>query len=360
MRLIDAERGDGGVALLFGCGQTGDGDREHQRHRRQQGPALAGVAHGQAKGVDQRGGNQQHRDHLQEIAQRVRILIGVGRVGAEKPPAIGAQLLDRLLRRHWPHGQNLLGDGHGLLHRLPGGIAHRLARGVQLGRHVGRGLQRGDGRVGREGLDDALADQGHRQQHRQGQQGIDRDAIEIHPEVADLGGTVTRESPDQGKGHGDARRCRDEVLHRQPHHLREVAQGRFARIALPVGIGDKTDGGVETGVGADRAELLRVERQHALQPLQRIHQQRAQQAEHQQGHGIARPAHPGGIDAAQPQQTGLQPGQRPPGGTAVHDPGEVTSQGAGRAQNHQEQHRQQGEEFGRHQKSSARNSAASR
>jgi hypothetical protein len=93
VRLIDAERGHGGVALLFGCGQAGDGHGEDQHHGRQQGPALTGVAHGQAKGVDQCGGNQQHRDHLQEVAQRVRVFIRVGGIGVEEAAAIGAQSL---------------------------------------------------------------------------------------------------------------------------------------------------------------------------------------------------------------------------------------------------------------------------
>ena len=63
-------------------------------------------------------------------------------------------------------------------------------------------------------------------------------------------------------------------------HLRKVGHGRFAAIALPIGIGDEADRGIERRVGGDVGKLLRIERQRQLQALQRIDGDHAKQAEH--------------------------------------------------------------------------------
>ncbi len=88
-----------------------------------------------------------------------------------------------------------------------------------------------------------------------------------------------------------ARGGRDEVLHGQRQHLGEIAHGRLAAVALPVGVGGKADGRVPGRVGGDRAEALRVERQESLQPLQGINNQQPQAVEEQHGNGIDFPVH---------------------------------------------------------------------
>ena len=85
---------------------------------------------------------------------------------------------------------------------------------------------------------------------------------------------------------------RDEVLHGQRRHLHEIAQGRFARVGLPVGVGQKAGGGIERQIRRHirRSEILRVERQIGLRPLQQVHQQEAENAEAQQRRRVLRPA----------------------------------------------------------------------
>ena len=61
-------------------------------------------------------------------------------------------------------------------------------------------------------------------------------------------------------------------------HLRRVAHRRLAAVALPVRVGGEAHGGVERRVGVDGAEALRVQRQHALEALQRVDGQEAERA----------------------------------------------------------------------------------
>ena len=58
-------------------------------------------------------------------------------------------------------------------------------------------------------------------------------------------------------------------------HVGEVADGRLRRVALPVGVGGEGGRRVERQVGRHvlAAEVLRVERQDALQPQQRVGEQ---------------------------------------------------------------------------------------
>ncbi len=60
-------------------------------------------------------------------------------------------------------------------------------------------------------------------------------------------------------------------------HLRQVAHRRLAAVALPVGVAWRSSTAVlndESGV--TRAEALRVERQHALEALQRVDGEQAE------------------------------------------------------------------------------------
>ena len=92
--LIDAELGDQRVTGLLDRQRHGDpGDEEH-RHRRPERPALPGVADHLAEGVDEPGRNGEDGQHLEEVGQRVRVLVGMGRVGVEEAAAVGAELLD--------------------------------------------------------------------------------------------------------------------------------------------------------------------------------------------------------------------------------------------------------------------------
>jgi hypothetical protein len=121
------------VAGLFGRRDGHHGKHKQQRHRGQHGPALACVAHRAAEGETQRRRDQEDRQHLEEVAERRRVLVRMGRVGVEEAAAVGAQHLDGFLRSNRAHGQGLLG-GFGVFHdRVALVIFQRLAVGPFLG-----------------------------------------------------------------------------------------------------------------------------------------------------------------------------------------------------------------------------------
>jgi hypothetical protein len=156
---IDTQLGEQRIGLLLevhgGIGQ----DDKHHRHCREHCPALARIADHAAEGEAQRGRDQEDRQHLDEVAQRRRVFIGMRRVGVEETATVGAQHLDRFLRSDRAHGQRLgLGFGRfgddGALSSFK-----RLTSGIELGRVVAGHFQRRHFLVGVEILDDALAGQ---------------------------------------------------------------------------------------------------------------------------------------------------------------------------------------------------------
>ena len=83
--------------------QGGKGDDEEKEHRREESPALPGVARHFTEGVGEGGRDEQDQEDLQEIGERRGVLEGVGGVGVEKAAAVGAQFLDGLLGGDRPH-----------------------------------------------------------------------------------------------------------------------------------------------------------------------------------------------------------------------------------------------------------------
>ena len=182
------------------------------------------------------------------------------RVYVKETAAIGAKLLDGKLRRDGTLRDDLLGA-----------------------------LERGDRRVIPKILRQALPDHDERHHYRERQKHIKRAAGQIDPEISDGFGRSPREAADERNGKRDARRRRYEIVHREPRHLGEVAHRRFAAIALPVRIGDKADRGIERGVCRHRAHAMRIEWQHALQPLQRIKRHKPGDAEEKHRDCVSRP-----------------------------------------------------------------------
>jgi hypothetical protein len=76
-------------------------------HGRQHGPALLLISGHAAEGVGQRGRNAKDEHHLDEIGEGRRVLERMRAVGVEEAAAVGAQLLDRFLRRHGAEGNDL-------------------------------------------------------------------------------------------------------------------------------------------------------------------------------------------------------------------------------------------------------------
>ena len=147
----------------------------------------------------------------------------MSRVGVEEPATVGAQLLDRLLRRDRAALNDLLSTG-----------------------------DRGDGRRVGEVLDDPAHQQHDRRDDREWQQDADDPTHEVDPEVADPVGAVPRDATDQGDGHGEAHGGRDEVLHGETHGLHGVARAGLTGVRLPVGVRHERDGGVQGGVPVHR------------------------------------------------------------------------------------------------------------
>ena len=133
------------------------------------------------------------RQHLDEIRQRGRVLERVRGISIEEPATIGAEHLNRDLRRYGTYRDGLLGA-----------------------------FQRGCIDIGTERLWDALPDQEDRVDDTDRQQDVERAARDIDPEVADGLARDAREAANQRDREYNAGRRRQEVLVRQAEHLREV------------------------------------------------------------------------------------------------------------------------------------------
>ena len=250
---------------------------EQQQHRRQDRPALPDIADRLAKGDRQPRAEHEHAEQLHKIADRRRVFERVRRIGVEEAAAIGAEQLDRELRRHRPERDDLFGT-------LDRRRADRCSEGL---RHAERDIDQ-------------------RKHDARGQEQVQRDARDIDPEIADPLGLPPREATDQRERHRKAGRRRQEILHRQPDHLRQMRQRAFAAVILPIGVGDETDRGVEGEQSLDRGEPLRIERQDALQLQHREQERDAEQVECHQRNRVADPALFGlWIDADQLEQHAL-------------------------------------------------------
>lgn len=118
-----------------------------------------------------------------------------------------------------------------------------------------------------------------------------------------------------------------------------LTQLRLAGISLPVGVGDKADGGVEGQIGGHAADPVRIQRQRPLGAQDRVKRHEAHEVEGQHCHRIGGPGHLAlWVDASGAKQPPLDPGKRrnaaidaphpdgEPGGAADQD-GEVEAIG---------------------------------
>ena len=128
-------------------------------------------------------------------------------VGAEEAAPVGSEQLDWNLRRDGPSGDELL-----------------------------PALKRGRGNARVEILNHALPKHEQRPDDAQRQQHVQRDAHEIGPEVADGRRFVAGDGRARPRRTRRCRRCGNEILIRQGHHLRKMAHGGFPAVGLPVRI----------------------------------------------------------------------------------------------------------------------------
>ena len=237
--------------------------REPQHgHGGKQRPALPRVPHHFAERVSQRPRNQKNQEHLKHIRERRGVFERMRGVRIEETAAIGAQHLNRFLRRHWPLRDGLL-----------------------------RAFQRGNRRVRMQVLDHALRAQHQRREYRNRQQDIEGRSRQIGPEISDSLQRVPRETAHQSDGDSQSRGGGKEVMHRQPRHLDEVTDRGFRHVTLPVRVGRETYRRIKRQIRTYivLAESLRIKRQPDLQPLDRVQQHRARHAERKQRAGIAGP-----------------------------------------------------------------------
>jgi hypothetical protein len=94
---IDAEACKNRVATGLGPVDEADARDEEDGDDREERPALSAALDHLAEGVDQRRGDHEHREDVQEVREDIRVLERMRRVRVEKAAAIGAELLDRLL-----------------------------------------------------------------------------------------------------------------------------------------------------------------------------------------------------------------------------------------------------------------------
>ena len=140
-------------------------------------------------------------------------------------------------------------------------------------------LERGRRGVTVERLRHALADEHDPEDHCERQQDVDERPVEVAPEVPDAAGRASCESSDHRGQHRHADGRRDEVLHGQPRHLRQVGHRVLAAVELPVGVGDEARGGVQRDGRRDARQVVRVQRQMPLRAQEQVQEHREDDGE---------------------------------------------------------------------------------
>ena len=105
---------------------------KQDRHRGPNRPAVLLVFDHSAEVISEPAADRENGQHLDEIRERRRILERMRRVGVRVTAAVGAEHLDRDLRRHRPLHDVLFGDGLFFHHRLVVSSLNRLALVVFL------------------------------------------------------------------------------------------------------------------------------------------------------------------------------------------------------------------------------------
>ena len=109
----------------------------------------------------------------------------------------------------------------------------------------------------------------------------------VHPEISDGLCRVARKSTNQSNRNRNSDGGGNEILDSERGHLDEIAKRRVGRVRLPVGVGHEADRRVVSQIGRHRRgkrrslgrrKLHGVEGQMALQALEQIHRQKAEDA----------------------------------------------------------------------------------
>ena len=259
-RLVDAERGQLRVAVLLGEHRQRRESRRGCPPSRRAAPGPGACPSTRLPNVTTKANGISRSVKIsRKLVNAVRVLERVRRVGVVEAAAVGAELLDRLLRRERPPGMCCVGD---------------------LGRR-GRSWSRGVAAL--EVLDDALR---HRARRRTRAHSGSRMRMIVRvrstQKLPRVRGAASGDAADERHDDRHAGRRRHEVLHREADHLREVAHRQLAREPLPVGVGHEADRDVERTQRRHRAVVRRVERQRALQAQHQVQDEERQHAEREQ------------------------------------------------------------------------------
>ena len=154
-------------------------------------------------------------------------------VGVEEAAAVGAELLDDLLRRDRTLRDRLLADDRRCA--LPSAsVVVTVCGSTTLTLSYGR-------RFWTTPCDTSTS----APTTQIGSSTQSEAAHQVDPEVAERVLLLLRDAADERDRERDADRRRDEVVVREPRHLREVAHRRLAAVRLPVRVGRERRGGVE-------------------------------------------------------------------------------------------------------------------
>jgi hypothetical protein len=160
-------------------------------------------------------------------------------------------------------------------------------------------------RVRVKGLRDALRDEDERDDDRERQQDVDDRPVEVAPEVAQR---VRRPARDAAHDRNEDRHAdagRDEVLHGEAGHLRQVGHRGLAAVVLPVRVRHEARRRVERDVRRHGRQVVGVQEEVSLQPLDSVQDDREQDGEDDHGHPVRLPvllcvAHEQPLDAVVP------------------------------------------------------------
>ena len=122
-------------------------------------------------------------------------------------------------------------------------------------------------------LNHALGDQQQRAHHRERQQDIDGARVKSTQKLPMVLAEWRAKPRTNAMATPMPAAADAEVMDRQRDHLAEIAHGGFRNVALPVGIGAETDGGIERQVGSHIGQALRIQRQPLLQAQQQVAEQ---------------------------------------------------------------------------------------
>ena len=210
-------------------------------------------------------------------------------VRVEESSAVGAEHLDRFLRRDRSLRDRLRGHG------LRGGLAICACRGNRHGLHQLRLVIRP------KVLHHALRHQQKRIDQASRKQNPDGSTRGVHPEIAQRLRFPAGNAAYQRDGERHADGGRKEVMVSQREHLRQIAHGGLGHIRLPVRVRSKRDRCVQRQVRCNAGQMLRIERKHMLDPLDHVGDQKRDEAEQKHRQRIFGPAHlVRFVDAGQP------------------------------------------------------------